>query len=116
MHKVRITPGRVLLALAALTFLACAGGGPGPTYTMPPATEAPPAVTISLDEFNRLTPGMTQAEAEAVVGGPGTPTSQTEIAGHQSLGVMWPGDSVGSNAQVMFSAGKLTTKAQFGLK
>ena len=76
---------------------------------------APDAVTIDTDKFNAINTGMTYDEVVAAVGGPGTEDSYTEILGSTSVSYIWSGDSLGSNATVTFTDGKVSNKAQFGL-
>lgn len=73
--------------------------------------------TITLEEFNNLTTGMTYEEAVAVIGGEGTVSSESEIAGIKTSLYTWEGEGgLGANANAMFQGGKLIQKAQFGLK
>ena len=55
-------------------------------------------------------------EVVALLGGEGTLLSDTEIAGSKAQIYTWKGTSLGANANVTFSDGKVTSKAQFGLK
>ena len=76
--------------------------------------------TISLDEFNQITTGMSYDEVVAIIG------SQGELLSESDLGLgpeyatsmwMWEGEgSIGANANVTFQGGSVIGKAQFGLE
>lgn len=72
---------------------------------------------ISAAEFAELRNGMSLAEAEAVIGGPGEVLSESELAGIHTVMLKWDGESgFGANANAMFQDGRLVSKAQFGLE
>jgi hypothetical protein len=73
----------------------------------------PPA--ISSKEFTKLTPGMTYADAVAIIGSRGKVLSTVDMAGSQTTMYLWEGKSLGANANVMFQNDALVSKAQFGL-
>lgn len=76
--------------------------------------------TISLDEFNRIETGMTYDEVCKIIGGEGVLTSSSDFGiddEYKTELYEWTGDgSIGANANIMFQNGKVTSKAQFGLK
>jgi type IV secretory pathway VirB10-like protein len=102
---------------------------PAPSTAAPapapaPSTEAPTNnARISKDEFDRLTPGMTYAEAVAIIGGEGQMLSENSVAGYHTVMYQWEGTKAagfGANANAIFQAkgGEplvLVSKAQFGL-
>jgi hypothetical protein len=83
-----------------------------PTTAAPSTTAASSGLTLAA--YNMLTNGMTEAEVMAITG-PCEPTSETNIAGHTSKSWNCNGASPFSAATLIFSDGKLSSKAQFGL-
>lgn len=73
-------------------------------------------VEITLDQFNAIETGMTYDEVVSVLGGEGSLLSESDIAGSNAQIYMWSGTSLGANANVTFSDGKVIAKAQSGLK
>jgi len=72
---------------------------------------------MTLDEYNRIKSGMGYDEVTEIVGSYGTEMARSEIAGYQSFVVTWDGvGSLGANASLTFSNGKLYAKAQLGLQ
>lgn len=72
---------------------------------------------ITMDEYNQIQTGMTYDEVVAIVGSPGEVISTSTVAGYTVTMVAWYGDSYsGANANVTFSNGEVTAKAQIGLK
>ena len=72
---------------------------------------------ITLNEYNQCTTGMTYQECVNIIGGEGEPMAETNILDINSTAYIWYGDdSSGANATMYFTNGKLTSKAQFGLK
>ena len=72
-------------------------------------------VEITLEQYNSIETGMTYDDVVALLGGEGSLISDTELAGSTSQIYMWKGKSIGSNANVTFSDGKVMAKAQTGL-
>lgn len=76
--------------------------------------------TITLEEFNQITNGMTYQEVVDIVGGPGEMLSESDLGlgpEYASAMYMWEGEgSIGANANVMFQGGIVSSKAQFGLE
>ena len=73
-------------------------------------------VEITLEQYNSVTTGMTYDEVVDVLGGEGSLLSDTEISGITAQIYMWQGTSLGANANITFSDGKVVAKAQNGLK
>lgn len=73
-------------------------------------------IEITLDQYNSIETGMSYEEVVALLGGEGALLSDTEIAGSKSQIYMWNGTSLGANANVTFSDGKVISKSQLGLK
>lgn len=72
---------------------------------------------ITMAEFNQIQTGMTYDEVVAIVGSPGEVVSTSTVGGYTVTMVSWYGDSYsGANANVTFSNGEVTAKAQVGLK
>jgi hypothetical protein len=71
---------------------------------------------MSLDEFNRVTTGMTYDQVVEVVGGPGEQQSHFESGGFSSESYKWSGQDGISTAMVQFQNGKVSGKFQFGLR
>ena len=72
---------------------------------------------ITLDEYNQCQTGMSYQECVEIIGGEAEPLAETNILDMNSSVYVWYGGSDGiSNATLYFTNGKLTTKAQMGLK
>ena len=78
------------------------------------------APTISLEEFNQISTGMTYTEVTSLIGSPGEMLSSTDSGlGPEHITELWSWEgegSLGANANVMFQGGKVTSKAQSGLE
>lgn len=96
-----------------------------PPATSAPATSAPattasasPTATagsgLTLDAYNKLMVGMTEAQVTAITG-PCETSSETNIAGSTSKTLDCEGNEPFSSAILLFSNGKLASKSQFGL-
>lgn len=75
--------------------------------------------TISADEFNAISTGMTYAEVVEIVGADGELTSEVDLgmgSEYKTALYTWKGNSLGANANVTFQGGKVIAKAQIGLK
>lgn len=76
--------------------------------------------TISLEEFNAISTGMTYEEVVGIIGSEGEVLSEVDIGmGEEYKTTMytWKGEgSLGANANVTIQGGKVTAKAQLGLK
>jgi hypothetical protein len=79
-------------------------------------TQPPPApVTgITMDKYYAIRTGMTRAQVNSLMGKSGEELSRTEIAGSVSEMVSWK-NWTGSNVTVLFTDGKVMSKAQLGL-
>ena len=73
-------------------------------------------VKITLEQYDSIENGMSYEDVVSLIGGEGSLLSDSEIAGSTSQIYMWEGSSLGSNANVTFSDGKVISKAQFGLE
>lgn len=72
---------------------------------------------ITLDEYNQIQSGMTYEQVVEIVGSEGNPTVQSDGAGTSYQMYTWYGNgTAGSNANVTFLNGTVTSKAQIGLK
>lgn len=76
--------------------------------------------TISLEEFNQITNGMTYDEVVSIVGSQGTLLSETDLGiGSEYATTMWKWEgegSTGATAHIMFQDGKVVNKSQIGLE
>ena len=75
--------------------------------------------TITMEEFESIKTGMSYEEVCEIIGSEGELLSEVDTGiGEEYHTVMyaWKGDAVGANANVTFQGGKVTAKAQFGLK
>lgn len=77
-------------------------------------------VIVTLEEFNQLETGMTEDEVWNIIGGKCTITGETSLEGLEEYKTISYGcngeGTTGANVQLMFQGGKLSTKAQSGLK
>lgn len=75
---------------------------------------------VTLEEFNQLETGMTEEEVWDIIGGKCTLDAETSIDGLEEYKTVSYGcngkGTTGANVQLMFQGGKLSTKAQTGLK
>lgn len=72
---------------------------------------------LNLEKFNKIETGMTYEQVVEIIGEEGTVLSESETANIKITIYSWYGEgSIGANANVTFQNGKVTTKAQFGLK
>ena len=75
---------------------------------------------VTLEEFNQLETGMTEDEVWNIIGGKCTLEGETAIDGLEEYKTVTYGcngkGTTGANVQLMFQGGKLSTKAQAGLK
>ena len=76
--------------------------------------------TISLEEFNQISTGMTYTEVTSIIGSPGEMRSSTDAGLGPEYVIetwTWDGDgSIVSSSTVMFQGGKVTSKSQLGLE
>ena len=73
-------------------------------------------VEITIEQYNSVETGMTYDEVVALFGGEGSLLSESDVAGYTAKIYMWEGSSLGANANITFSDGKVVAKAQTGLK
>jgi hypothetical protein len=74
---------------------------------------------ISKAEFDAIENGMTYAEVVKIIGGEGEVMSEIGVKGEEFYTIMYMYDGekgLGSNANFTFQDGKLSMKAQYGLK
>jgi|GEM_PF-5154352 len=89
----------------------------GTTTPIPsPAPTPANKSTITMAEYSSISIGMTLDEVAYIVGSRGEQLSTSSIAGHSAEMRMWDGEGgIGANAIILFSDGKVSTKAQTGL-
>lgn len=73
-------------------------------------------VEITLEQYNSIETGMSYDEVVSLLGGEGSLLSDSEISGYTAQVYQWNGTSLGANATVTFSDGKVMSKSQFGLE
>jgi len=73
------------------------------------------APTITYDEFTAVQTGMSLGQVEAILGRPGTEAARSDGDGFSIVIYQWQNDD-GSNMNVTFENGLVTSKAQFGLQ
>ncbi len=72
---------------------------------------------LNLEKFNKIQTGMTYEEVVAIIGEEGTVVSESEIGNIKTTLYSWYGEgTIGANASITFQNGKVTSKAQLGLK
>lgn len=75
---------------------------------------------ITLEEFNSIETGMTYEQVVEIIGGEGTVLSEADVVGdaqYKTTMYSWKGKgNLGANANITFQAGKVVSKAQFGLE
>lgn len=72
---------------------------------------------MTLEEYNKIQNGMSYDEVVSIVGSPGTDTATSGAGGFTIRMVSWEGNGMlGSNANVTFTNGTVSGKAQFGLE
>jgi hypothetical protein len=72
---------------------------------------------VNMANYLKLQNGMTYQQAVSILGRAGEEMSSSDVAGYTTIMYKWDGDSgFGSNMNAMFQNGRLTTKAQFGLR
>lgn len=118
----RSLKGHGCLAAIIAVIVVIGGGVVGTTAIMDTAQKELSGVSneseyITLDEFNQIQSGMTYEQVVEIVGSEGNPTVQSDGAGTSYQMYTWYGNgTAGSNANVTFLNGTVTSKAQIGLK
>lgn len=79
------------------------------------APRAPRRNGITMDEYTRLSTGMTYEQAVEIIGEPGEEMSRSDLAGISTVAYTWQNRG-GSNAMLMFQNDELVQKSQFGLR
>lgn len=119
----------VFLLLGAIgAFGGTQDGGEGGTQSKAPAVQTDQAVseepknkpTISMEEFEAISSGMTYDEVVEIIGSEGELMSESDIgagSAYKTSLYTWRGEGqLGANANVTFQGGKVIAKAQFGLR
>jgi len=84
--------------------------------SVPPSSGGYSQDGVTLEQYAQLRPGMTEAEAFAIVG-TGQEVSRSEMAGFVTVMYEWPGSgALGANMNAVFQNGRLVQKAEFGLR
>lgn len=81
--------------------------------TLPPSRPVERRVTMAA--FSLLDTGMRYSEVEEIIGFPGELTAKSDVAGILCKSYSWR-NSDGSNMLATFTDGRLSIKAQYGLK
>jgi Domain of Unknown Function with PDB structure (DUF3862) len=101
---------RIAIALTSLVvvalMLACGSGLP---------THAPDTNRLTMTKYNAVKVGMTYDQVVKAVGKPDEELSRSNMADIQTVMYAWK-NSDGTNMHVTFQDGRVTLKAQFGLK
>ncbi len=72
---------------------------------------------ITMEEYNQIENGMTYDEVVEIIGSQGELSTESEYEGYTIEIYTWYADkTIGSNANVTFENGKVSAKAQVGLK
>ena len=118
----RSLKGHGCLVAVVAAIVVIGGGVVGTTAMMDAAQRELSGVSseseyITLDEFNQIQSGMSYEQVVEIVGSEGSPTVQSDGAGTSYQMYTWYGNgTAGSNANVTFLNGTVTSKAQIGLK
>lgn len=118
MKKVLVICGTVVLSVALVTFILVKGCQSSIKSAMTEASKPHQTdATASMEEYEKLTTGMSYEEACRIIGGKGREMSKAEVAGTTTVMYAWDGNGgMGANMNAMFQNNRLTTKAQFGLR
>ena len=72
---------------------------------------------ITLEEYNQIKSGMTYDEVKEIIGSDGTLSATSSVGGYTVTIYVWYGNGIaGSNANITFTNGEVTGKAQVGLQ
>ena len=111
---------KIIIAVIVIIALIVIFGGNKKTTTTNPTTVTVPTKVVSKDvtmeQFNKVTEGMTYQEVVGILGSEGTVLSSSNMAGYKTVVYQWNGASFGGNMNGTFQNDKLIMKAQFGLK
>ncbi len=115
--------GCLITVLAVFIFIgimaAAVGGAVGQNSAVQKAVSgvSDDAEYITLEEFNKIETGMSYEEVQEIVGSAGEVSVQSGSGEFSITMVTWYGNGMaGSNANVTFTNGEVTGKAQVGLK
>lgn len=78
-------------------------------------TSSSKSQVVTMAKYNRIREGMTYREVTSIIGSSGEEQSSSSIAGNTFSTYVWQNEN-GSNAMIVFENGKVSTKAQFGLR
>lgn len=108
----------ILIVIVVGAIVGASGGGNKNTNTTQTGTSAiQKQEKLNLEKFNQIETGMTYEKVVEIIGEEGTVLSESEIANIKTIIYSWYGEgSIGANANITFQNGKVTSKAQFGLK
>jgi uncharacterized protein YceK len=105
---------KIISLLLLCVFIVAVVSGCGTTTTRP---------RLTLEKYNKIENGMTYEEVVKIIGFEGTPEAEAGERGTQyhTISYRYMGSdqvdgSTGANASFMFQGGKLSMKAQLGLK
>ena len=114
-HKV-ITFILILVVIGAIAG-ASGNGNKSTNSTQTSTTVEQKQEKLNLEKFNKIETGMTYQQVVDIIGEEGTVLSESEIANIKTIIYSWNEEgSIGANANITFQNGKVTAKAQFGLK
>lgn len=71
---------------------------------------------VTMSQYEQVQEGMPRSEVENLLGGPGSETSSSDVAGSKITTYTWSGESFASTAIITFTDDKVTSKSQFGLE
>ena len=71
---------------------------------------------VTLSQYNQLQPGISYEQAVAVLGCEGKNPVFSQLAPHTYASYGWDGGAPDSSVRLTFRSGKLTEKAQSGLR
>ena len=103
--------GGILIALGIIIIVVAVTSGGDTT------NNTTNSATITKAEFDLLQNGMTYEQCVEIIGGEGEMSSESAVANIKMAIYTWKGEGgLGANANATFQNGKLTGKAQLGLK
>lgn len=104
-------------ALATLGLSGCAPASSSASSGANPLSAIFRTSKVTMENYTRLTTGMSYAQVVEILGAPGTELSRSSLGGITTVMYQWEGTgSLGANMNAMFQDDKLISKAQFGLR